>query len=152
MATRPCTHTCPPLTALQMAPPTTSPCPPLGAPPTDTLHEHAFLRFAALLSVRGFVPNFPSPFLLRLEENPQIRKKAMVKLGRCLYIGRWLRHSRVDQGSTVIRSPLKRVLRAYAPLTFDHFMESPGQPALTRQTTMLQCKNVYSVHSVYRME
>ena len=25
----------------------------------------------------GFVPNFPSPFLLRLEENPQIRKKAM---------------------------------------------------------------------------
>ena len=27
------------------------------------------------------MPNFPSPFLLRLEENPQLRKKAMVKLG-----------------------------------------------------------------------
>ena len=87
METRPCTHTCPPLTAMQCdvppypAPPKTSPCPPLGAPPTDTLQEHAFLRFAALLSVRGFVPNFPSPFLLRLEENPQLRKIAMVKLG-----------------------------------------------------------------------
>ena len=148
METRPCTHTCPPLTALQCdvppypAPPTTSSCPPLGAPPTDTLHEHAFLRVAALLSVRGFVPNFPSPFLLRLEENPQIRKKAMVKLGRCLCIGRWLRYSRVDQGSTVIRSPLKRVLRAYAPLTFDHSMESPGYPALTpRRKTRKQARS-----------